>query len=291
MASKLRLLVKASMSSSVNIEVMAATNARKVSPGCQKLAPSSNANMTPPMGAPKAAATPAAVPHATKSRFSLSFRNCWMRARGRERAPAPPLAAVSTHIEAGKLRVEADGGGLALGDTGADDCAAVDHGALFAHGEAASDGECDADHLTGEAGASQPGTACDSSVARALVNSVLRRTTRGSLTPLRYTLISGMPLPAANGSMSGARVEGDVGAAAGVTRSTHKPPGGRTQGRIQHWSPCRRRTRPTGSPLRAKRARQCLRHAGAGARPSGGSALSTWSSAAVNLVSAIWAEK
>lgn len=30
-----------------------------------------------PMGAPKAAATPAAAPHATKSRFSRSFRKSW----------------------------------------------------------------------------------------------------------------------------------------------------------------------------------------------------------------------
>jgi len=40
----------------------------------QKEAPSSKENSTPPIGAPKAAATPAAAPQDTKSRFSLSFR-------------------------------------------------------------------------------------------------------------------------------------------------------------------------------------------------------------------------
>lgn len=39
----------------------------------QKLAPSSRLNNTPPIGAPKAAATPAAAPALTKSRFSLKF--------------------------------------------------------------------------------------------------------------------------------------------------------------------------------------------------------------------------
>ena len=37
-------------------------------------APSSMAKSRPPMGAPKAADTPAAAPQATKSRFSLSVR-------------------------------------------------------------------------------------------------------------------------------------------------------------------------------------------------------------------------
>ena len=36
---------------------------------------SSNENNTPPAGAPKAAATPAAAPPLTKSRFALSLRN------------------------------------------------------------------------------------------------------------------------------------------------------------------------------------------------------------------------
>ncbi|KNC71286.1 hypothetical protein SARC_16177, partial [Sphaeroforma arctica JP610] len=39
---------------------------------------SSSANRTPPMGAPKAAATPAAAPQLTKSRFALSVRNMRM---------------------------------------------------------------------------------------------------------------------------------------------------------------------------------------------------------------------
>ena len=37
----------------------------------QKLAPSSKENSVPPIGAPKAAATPAAAPAETKSRLSL----------------------------------------------------------------------------------------------------------------------------------------------------------------------------------------------------------------------------
>ncbi len=40
----------------------------------QKDAPSSSENNTPPMGAPNAAATPAAAPHTMKSRFSRSLR-------------------------------------------------------------------------------------------------------------------------------------------------------------------------------------------------------------------------
>ena len=39
----------------------------------QKLEPSSRAKSTPPIGAPKAAATPAAAPAETKSRFSLKI--------------------------------------------------------------------------------------------------------------------------------------------------------------------------------------------------------------------------
>ena len=39
-----------------------------------KDAPSSNENKTPPIGAPNAAATPAAAPQATKSRTSLSVK-------------------------------------------------------------------------------------------------------------------------------------------------------------------------------------------------------------------------
>mmetsp|Transcript_12905 Transcript_12905/g.51946 ORF Transcript_12905/g.51946 Transcript_12905/m.51946 type:complete len:202 (+) Transcript_12905:2316-2921(+) len=41
-----------------------------------KLAPSSTVNSMPPMGAPNATATPTAVPIATKSRLSASFRKC-----------------------------------------------------------------------------------------------------------------------------------------------------------------------------------------------------------------------
>ena len=48
---------------------------RKVSSKAQKDAPSSSANKTPPIGAPKALATPAAAPHEMKSRFSISLRN------------------------------------------------------------------------------------------------------------------------------------------------------------------------------------------------------------------------
>ena len=48
----------------------------------QKLAPSSKLKRTPPTGAPKAAATPAAAPPDTKSRFSVSVRkysSTWKR--------------------------------------------------------------------------------------------------------------------------------------------------------------------------------------------------------------------
>ena len=51
-------------------DTIAQKNVRNVSPGCHQLAPSSRQKRTPPMGAPKAAATPAAAPQATKSRFS-----------------------------------------------------------------------------------------------------------------------------------------------------------------------------------------------------------------------------
>ena len=42
------------------------------------------------------------------------------------------------------------GGGLALGETGRDDRARVNHGALLAHGEAAGHGADDAKHLADE---------------------------------------------------------------------------------------------------------------------------------------------
>lgn len=45
-----------------------------VSPWFQKDEPSSRLNKVPPIGAPKAAATPAAAPADTKSRLSLSLR-------------------------------------------------------------------------------------------------------------------------------------------------------------------------------------------------------------------------
>ena len=51
----------------VKIVVMAQKKHRHVSLVDQKLAPSSSENSTPPIGAPKAAAMPAAVPHAAKS--------------------------------------------------------------------------------------------------------------------------------------------------------------------------------------------------------------------------------
>lgn len=50
-----------------------------VSPWFQKDEPSSRLNKVPPIGAPKAAATPAAAPADTKSRLSL-----WKRREGRE---------------------------------------------------------------------------------------------------------------------------------------------------------------------------------------------------------------
>eukprot|EP00471_Norrisiella_sphaerica_P010750 CAMPEP_0184504230 /NCGR_PEP_ID=MMETSP0113_2-20130426/52329_1 /TAXON_ID=91329 /ORGANISM="Norrisiella sphaerica, Strain BC52" /LENGTH=229 /DNA_ID=CAMNT_0026893855 /DNA_START=1818 /DNA_END=2504 /DNA_ORIENTATION=+ len=56
-------------------EVMAQNNVRHVRSGCHHEAPSSKQNITPAKGAPNAAATPAAEPHAMKSLFSLSLRN------------------------------------------------------------------------------------------------------------------------------------------------------------------------------------------------------------------------
>ena len=54
---------------------------RHVSDWFQKLAPSSKAKRTPPIGAPNAADTPAAAPQAMKSRFTWSQRkslNIWI---------------------------------------------------------------------------------------------------------------------------------------------------------------------------------------------------------------------
>lgn len=58
----------------VNDETIEQKNERQVNCWFQKLAPSSSENNTPPIGAPKAAATPAAAPEDTKSRFSVSLR-------------------------------------------------------------------------------------------------------------------------------------------------------------------------------------------------------------------------
>ena len=49
-------------------------NILQVSAWFQKEAPSSKLKSTPPTGAPNAAATPAAAPPDTKSRFSWSWR-------------------------------------------------------------------------------------------------------------------------------------------------------------------------------------------------------------------------
>jgi hypothetical protein len=53
-------------------------NVRHVSLVDQNVAVSSSVKSTPAMGAPKAAATPAAAPQATKSRFSWSLRKSWI---------------------------------------------------------------------------------------------------------------------------------------------------------------------------------------------------------------------
>jgi hypothetical protein len=60
---------------SVNIAVMQAKNVSTARAGDQCEATSSYANNRPPMGAPKAVATPHAAPAVTKSRLSLSFLN------------------------------------------------------------------------------------------------------------------------------------------------------------------------------------------------------------------------
>ena len=59
---------------SVKVEHSAQKKVRHVSCCDQKEAASSIAKRTPPMGAPKAAATPAAAPAETKSRLSWSLR-------------------------------------------------------------------------------------------------------------------------------------------------------------------------------------------------------------------------
>lgn len=59
---------------SVNELIMDATRVRQIRFWFQKLAASSNENNIPPIGEPKAAATPAAAPPNTKSRFSWSSR-------------------------------------------------------------------------------------------------------------------------------------------------------------------------------------------------------------------------
>mmetsp|Transcript_30692 Transcript_30692/g.74787 ORF Transcript_30692/g.74787 Transcript_30692/m.74787 type:complete len:254 (+) Transcript_30692:1672-2433(+) len=56
-------------------DVIALKRVLHVRSGCHQDVPSSRQNMTPAKGAPNAAATPAAAPHAIKSLFSLSFRN------------------------------------------------------------------------------------------------------------------------------------------------------------------------------------------------------------------------
>ena len=56
--------------------IIAAKNVLQVRCSFQWLTPSSKANKTPPTGAPKAAATPAAVPAAINSDLDLSFLKC-----------------------------------------------------------------------------------------------------------------------------------------------------------------------------------------------------------------------
>ena len=58
----------------VNSVINAQKNARNVNAEDQNDAPSSNANIIPPMGALKAAAIPAAAPKVIKSRFERSLR-------------------------------------------------------------------------------------------------------------------------------------------------------------------------------------------------------------------------
>lgn len=117
------------------------------------------AKSTPPMGAPKAAATPAAVPQATKSRFSLWFCRWWWWLRcvwvDQTRVltqirfinpKAHPYLEVleppeRTHVHAPQHRP------AALREAGADDGAAVDDGALEPEGQAAGLREDDAGDL------------------------------------------------------------------------------------------------------------------------------------------------
>lgn len=59
------------------LDIMAQKKDRQVRATLRKEDPSSREKSTPPTGAPKAAATPAAAPADTKSRFSWSLRNSW----------------------------------------------------------------------------------------------------------------------------------------------------------------------------------------------------------------------
>ena len=61
----------------VKIHIIAQKKERNVTVLDQKEAPSSNVNRTPPTGALNAAATPAAAPNVTKSRFIRSLRRSW----------------------------------------------------------------------------------------------------------------------------------------------------------------------------------------------------------------------
>ena len=60
---------------SINVDIHEHRNTFQVNGEDQKELASSRENKTPPAGAPKAAATPAAAPPLTKSRFTLSLRN------------------------------------------------------------------------------------------------------------------------------------------------------------------------------------------------------------------------
>mmetsp|Transcript_3433 Transcript_3433/g.11255 ORF Transcript_3433/g.11255 Transcript_3433/m.11255 type:complete len:250 (+) Transcript_3433:1251-2000(+) len=152
---------------SVNEQVIEAANVRHVNAWFQKDDPSSREKRTPPTGAPKAAATPAAAPPDTKSRFSWSLRN---GANALACLPDTPTA-------------------LTVDDRPCDRPAATMPPAWMS-------------------GPSLPAVRPDDTEKRTptdLHNSVLNRTTRGTLTPFRYALISGMPEPAASGSTKATR--------------------------------------------------------------------------------------
>lgn len=196
----------------------------------QKEAPSSREKSTPPMGAPKAEATPEAAPHETKSlcQRRKGVGKCWGERSGSLHSQLHSqlllffsfashlLPIVPKVLEAGEGGVHPPERGAALRDARRHHRANVHHGALFPRGQPRGDGENDADHLA-EHGldAHDPDGVWRRQKEGWVINWLAARlhacleTQReahlGRLTPFRNALISGMPDPAATGSISTVR--------------------------------------------------------------------------------------